>query len=74
MRKVESGMDFAWVGHSNWEIFDQVYFICSLTPLAVSSELRQGVVCMHMQETLGRLVTVGLDRIIMIWDVKQLVR
>ncbi|VDK18911.1 unnamed protein product [Anisakis simplex] len=44
-----------------------------LTPLAVISELRQGVVCMHLQETLGRLVTVGLDRVIMIWDVKQLV-
>uniref|UniRef100_A0A183U4R4 WD_REPEATS_REGION domain-containing protein n=1 Tax=Toxocara canis TaxID=6265 RepID=A0A183U4R4_TOXCA len=45
-----------------------------LTPLAVSSELRQGVVCMHLQEALGRLVTVGFDRVIMIWDVKQLVQ
>uniref|UniRef100_A0A915CAP5 FYVE-type domain-containing protein n=1 Tax=Parascaris univalens TaxID=6257 RepID=A0A915CAP5_PARUN len=57
--------------HARMEQFPEQF---DLTPLAVSSELRQGVVCMHMQETLGRLVTVGLDRIIMIWDVKQLVR
>lgn len=44
-----------------------------LTPLSVISELRQGVTCMHLQESIGRLVTVGTDRVIMIWDVKQLV-
>ncbi|MCP9263840.1 WD repeat and FYVE domain-containing protein 2 [Dirofilaria immitis] len=44
-----------------------------LTSLAVVSKLRQGVMCMHLQESTGRLVTAGSDRILMIWDVKQLV-
>ncbi|VDN04595.1 unnamed protein product [Thelazia callipaeda] len=46
---------------------------CSLTSLAVISELREGVTCMHLQESSGRLVTAGSDRVLMIWDVKQLV-
>uniref|UniRef100_A0A183EDF1 WD_REPEATS_REGION domain-containing protein n=1 Tax=Gongylonema pulchrum TaxID=637853 RepID=A0A183EDF1_9BILA len=48
-------------------------FELNLTPLAIVSELRQGVTCMHLQESTGRLVTAGVDRVLMIWDVKQLV-
>uniref|UniRef100_A0A8R1U2L6 FYVE-type domain-containing protein n=1 Tax=Onchocerca volvulus TaxID=6282 RepID=A0A8R1U2L6_ONCVO len=44
-----------------------------LTSLAVISKLHQGIICMHLQESTGRLVTAGSDRILMIWDVKQLV-
>lgn len=43
-----------------------------LTPLAVQQELRTGITAMHLQETLGRLVTVGQNRAVMIWDVKSL--
>jgi len=42
-----------------------------LTPLASSTDLRIGVSCMHLDETSGRLVTVGFDRVIMIWDIKR---
>uniref|UniRef100_A0A0R3RI87 FYVE-type domain-containing protein n=1 Tax=Elaeophora elaphi TaxID=1147741 RepID=A0A0R3RI87_9BILA len=53
--------------------FEKPFLRFSLTSLAVVSELRQGVVCMHLQESTGRLVTAGSDRILMIWDVKQLI-
>ncbi|CAI4224216.1 unnamed protein product [Auanema sp. JU1783] len=43
-----------------------------LTSLAVSHDLRTGVTAMHLQETLGKLVTVGQNRVVMIWDVKPL--
>ncbi|KHN83730.1 hypothetical protein Tcan_12272 [Toxocara canis] len=42
--------------------------------LTVSSKLCQGMVCMHLHEALGRLVKVGFDRVVMMWDVKQLVQ
>uniref|UniRef100_A0A7E4ZUI4 FYVE-type domain-containing protein n=1 Tax=Panagrellus redivivus TaxID=6233 RepID=A0A7E4ZUI4_PANRE len=43
-----------------------------LTPLAIQCELNKGVAAMHLQEELGRLVAVGYDRTIMIWDVRKL--
>jgi len=45
----------------------------NLTPLAVSIELRQGVACMDLDETKGRLLTIGYDRMLMLWDVKPFV-
>ncbi|VDN26544.1 unnamed protein product [Gongylonema pulchrum] len=56
--------------HSRMQQFPDQF---DLTPLAIVSELRQGVTCMHLQESTGRLVTAGVDRVLMIWDVKQLV-
>jgi len=44
-----------------------------LRPLASTTDLRVGIACMHLQETTGRLVTVGFDRVIMIWDIKALI-
>ncbi|PAV63654.1 hypothetical protein WR25_07774 [Diploscapter pachys] len=44
----------------------------NLTALALQHEIRTGVNAMHLQETLGKLVTVGANRTIMIWDVKEL--
>jgi len=45
----------------------------NLTPLAVSIELRQGVACMDLDEVKGRLLTIGYDRMLMLWDVKPFV-
>lgn len=44
----------------------------SLTPLAVAAELRQGLVEMYLQEEQSRLVTVGYDRVIMVWSVEKM--
>ncbi|RCN49397.1 FYVE zinc finger [Ancylostoma caninum] len=43
-----------------------------LTPLAVSHDIRSGVTAMHLQETLGKLVTASQNRVIMIWDVRSM--
>jgi hypothetical protein len=44
----------------------------SLTPLATQSDLRQGVIDMDLDIKTGRLVSVGYDRVIMIWNVNPL--
>jgi hypothetical protein len=44
----------------------------SLTPLAVTNDVRQGVVEMVLDEQKQRLITVGHDRVIMIWDVRNM--
>uniref|UniRef100_A0A914VE22 FYVE-type domain-containing protein n=1 Tax=Plectus sambesii TaxID=2011161 RepID=A0A914VE22_9BILA len=43
-----------------------------MTPLALAIDLRQSIVCMSLDETKGRLLTVGNDRVLMLWDVKRL--
>ncbi|MFH4975777.1 hypothetical protein AB6A40_002486 [Gnathostoma spinigerum] len=43
-----------------------------LTPLAVISELRQSILYMHLQEETKRLITVGGNRILMLWDVSAI--
>lgn len=43
-----------------------------LTPLAVTNDVRQGVVEMVLDEQKQRLITVGHDRVIMIWDVRNM--
>ncbi|CAP37296.2 Protein CBR-WDFY-2 [Caenorhabditis briggsae] len=42
-----------------------------LTPLAIPHEIRTGITAMHLQETLGLLVTSGQNRVVMIWDVRS---
>uniref|UniRef100_A0A0N5AHN7 FYVE-type domain-containing protein n=1 Tax=Syphacia muris TaxID=451379 RepID=A0A0N5AHN7_9BILA len=55
--------------HSKMEINPDSF---NLTPLALINELRKDVTSMHLQESTGKMVTVGFDRMIMIWDIKQL--
>uniref|UniRef100_A0A8R1J0Z8 FYVE-type domain-containing protein n=1 Tax=Caenorhabditis japonica TaxID=281687 RepID=A0A8R1J0Z8_CAEJA len=43
----------------------------NLTPLAISHEIRTGITAMHLQETLGLLATSGQNRVVMIWDVRN---
>jgi len=43
-----------------------------LTPLAVQSDLRQGVIDMDLDVKTGKLVSVGYDRNIMIWNVNSM--
>lgn len=44
----------------------------SLTPLASSCELKQGVVDMRLQISQKKLATVGFDRAILVWNVEEL--
>uniref|UniRef100_A0A0N4Z348 FYVE-type domain-containing protein n=1 Tax=Parastrongyloides trichosuri TaxID=131310 RepID=A0A0N4Z348_PARTI len=44
-----------------------------LTPLAVSNDLNYGIISMHIQEEKKKMVTVGYDRVIMIWDISNLI-
>ncbi|KAI1702127.1 FYVE zinc finger domain-containing protein [Ditylenchus destructor] len=55
--------------HTKMEKYPEQF---DLTPLAESSELRQGVVEMQLQESNTRLITVGYDRIIMLWNVAKM--
>lgn len=43
-----------------------------LTPLAVSHEVRTGVTAIHLQQMHGRLATAGQNRVVYIWDVRNL--
>ncbi|KAH7699457.1 Protein WDFY-2 [Aphelenchoides avenae] len=43
-----------------------------LTPLAVANDMRQGVSVMDLKDAQGKLVTVGYDRVILLWDVTAL--
>ncbi|CAA0059144.1 WD_REPEATS_REGION domain-containing protein [Caenorhabditis elegans] len=45
--------------------------IYHLTPLAIPHEIHTGITAIHLQETLGLLVTSGHNRVIMIWDVRS---
>jgi hypothetical protein len=47
-------------------------FKTSLTPLAVTNDLRQGIVQMAIDEQHKKLVSAGFDRIIMIWNVSNM--
>jgi len=55
--------------HTKMEQYPEQF---DLTPLAVQSELNKSIISMHLQEQLGRLVAVGADRSIMIWDVSKM--
>uniref|UniRef100_A0A915CUG9 FYVE-type domain-containing protein n=1 Tax=Ditylenchus dipsaci TaxID=166011 RepID=A0A915CUG9_9BILA len=55
--------------HSKMEKYPEQF---DLTPLAVKSELRQGVVEMQLQEHNGRLITVGHDRVINLFNVSKM--
>ncbi|CEF59586.1 FYVE zinc finger domain and WD40 repeat and Zinc finger, FYVE/PHD-type domain and Zinc finger,RING/FYVE/PHD-type domain and WD40/YVTN repeat-like-containing domain and Zinc finger,FYVE-related domain and WD40-repeat-containing domain-containing protein [Strongyloides ratti] len=44
-----------------------------LTPLAVSNDLKYGIISMHIHEGKKKMVTVGYDRVIMIWDISSLI-
>uniref|UniRef100_A0A914MRL8 FYVE-type domain-containing protein n=2 Tax=Meloidogyne TaxID=189290 RepID=A0A914MRL8_MELIC len=43
-----------------------------LTPLAVTNDLRQGIAQMTLDEQQKKLVSAGFDRVIMIWDVSNM--
>jgi WD40 repeat protein len=55
--------------HTKMEKYPEQF---DLTPLAVANDIRQGIAVMDLQESMGRLVTVGYDRVIMLWDVAGL--
>jgi hypothetical protein len=47
-------------------------FSISLTPLAVTNDLKQGILEMVLNEREQKLVTIGYDRVIMIWDIRNM--
>uniref|UniRef100_A0AC35U7E2 FYVE-type domain-containing protein n=1 Tax=Rhabditophanes sp. KR3021 TaxID=114890 RepID=A0AC35U7E2_9BILA len=43
-----------------------------LTPLAISNDLKYGIISMHIQEDMKKMVTIGYDRVIMLWDISSI--